>query len=46
MPILAKHTVLKVTAGVFLGNILTLCLLVALEPYIKVERRVVTSFFK
>jgi len=41
-----KHTVLKVTAGVFLGNILTLCVLVALEPYVKVERRVITSFFK
>lgn len=40
-----KHTVLKVTAGVFLGNILTLCVLVALEPYVKVERRVITSFF-
>ena len=41
-----KHTILKVTAGVFLGNILTLCVLVALEPYVKVERRVITSFFK
>jgi hypothetical protein len=41
-----KQTILKVTTGVFLGNILTLCLLVALEPYVKVERRVVTSFFK
>jgi hypothetical protein len=40
-----KHTILKVTAGVFLGNILTLCVLVALEPFVKVERRVVTSFF-
>jgi len=40
-----KNTILKVTAGVFLGNILTLCVLVALEPFVKVERRVVTSFF-
>ena len=40
-----KYFVLKITTGVFLGNILTMCLLVALEPYIKVERRVVTKFF-
>jgi len=41
-----KYSVLKITTGVFLGNILTLCLLVALEPYVKVERRVITTFFK
>jgi hypothetical protein len=41
-----NYTILKVTTGVFLGNVLTLCLLVALEPYVKVERRVITSFFK
>ena len=46
MAVSPKHIILKVTTGVFLGNILTLCLLVALEPYVKVERRVVTSFFK
>ena len=40
------HIIAKVTTGVFLGNVLTLCLLVALEPYVKVERRVITSFFK
>jgi len=40
------YIIAKVTTGVFLGNILTLCLLVALEPYVKVERRVITSFFK
>lgn len=40
------NIIAKVTTGVFLGNILTLCLLVALEPYVKVERRVITSFFK
>jgi len=38
--------VLQITVGVFLGNILTLCVLVALEPYVKVERRVVTNFFR
>ena len=37
--------ILKVTTGVFLGNLLTLCVLVALEPFVKVERRIVTSFF-
>lgn len=42
---LPERTILKVTTGVFLGNILTLCLLVALEPYVKVERRIVSSFF-
>lgn len=41
-----RHVILKVSTGVFLGNVLTLCLLVALEPYVKVERKVVTSFFK
>ena len=46
MAITPRYTILKVTTGVFLGNILTLCLLVALEPYVKVERRVITSFFK
>ena len=46
MALSPKHTILKITAGVFLGNILTLCLLVAVEPYVKVERRVITSFFK
>lgn len=46
MNVQSKVSILKVTAGVFLGNVLTLCLLVALEPYVKVERRVVTSFFK
>jgi len=40
-----RHLILKVTTGVFLGNVLTLCLVIALEPYIKVERRVVTTFF-
>ena len=40
------YIIAKVTTGVFLGNVLTLCLLVALEPYVKVERRVITSFFK
>ena len=35
-----------IITGVFLGNVLTICLLVAIEPYVKVERRVVTSFFK
>ena len=39
-------TIAKVTVGVFIGNMLTLCLLIAMEPYIKVERKVVTSFFK
>lgn len=41
-----RHTIIKVTAGVFLGNVLTLCLIVAIEPYVKVERRLITSFFK
>ena len=39
-------SLVTVITGVFVGNILTLCLLVALEPYVKVERRVITSFFK
>ena len=41
----ANHSILKITTGVFLGNILTLCVIVALEPYVKVERRVITNFF-
>jgi hypothetical protein len=40
-----RHLILKVTTGVFLGNVLTLCLVIVLEPYVKVERRIVTSFF-
>ena len=42
----ATQTILKVTVGVFLGNLLTICLLLAIEPYVKVERKVITSFFK
>ena len=40
------NSVIKIASGVFLGNILTLCLLIALEPYVKVERKVITTFFK
>lgn len=35
----------KISTGVFIGNILTLCLLIAIEPCIKVERRVLFNFF-
>ena len=40
------NSVIKIAGGVFLGNLLTLCLLIAIEPYVKVERKVITSFFK
>jgi len=35
----------KITTGVFLGNMLTLCLLIAIEPCVKVERKILFNFF-
>ena len=37
--------ILRITVGVFLGNIATIIVLVSLSPYITVERRIISSFF-
>jgi hypothetical protein len=38
-------TVAKIATGVIIGNIITFGIIIALSPYIKVERRVITKFF-
>ena len=38
-------SILKITTGVFLGNIATILVLVTLSPYLTIERRIVSRFF-
>ena len=41
-----KYIFLQVTTGVLVGNLLTAAIIVAISPYVKVERQFVTTFFK
>jgi len=43
---MTKYLVLQVTTGVLIGNLLTAAIIVAISPYVKVERQFVTTFFK
>jgi len=38
-------TFLKVTGGVFVGNIITLAVVAVLLPHIKIERRIISTIF-
>jgi hypothetical protein len=37
--------IVKLSAGVVLGNLISFAVILAVSPYIKVERRIVTRFF-
>jgi hypothetical protein len=38
--------VLQISSGVILGNLVTLAIVASLVPYVKVERKIVNSFFR
>jgi hypothetical protein len=38
-------TFFKIAGGVFVGNLITLAVVAAIIPHIKVERRIITAVF-
>jgi hypothetical protein len=44
--LMTKYLVLQISTGVLIGNLLTAAIVVAISPYVKVERQFVTTFFK
>ena len=43
---MTKYLVLQISTGVLIGNLLTAAIVVAISPYVKMERQFVTTFFK